>query len=118
MSPHFVINTVEKYTIIEFRIVSLMDSLLIEEIGSQLYPLVDEQDKRHIILDFEKVQYLSSQAIGLVLNMHKKLSTLKHSKLIMCGVGPKLMELMKITRLDRVLTIKPSQAEAIKVLLQ
>jgi len=118
MSPHFVINTVEKYTIIEFRIVSLMDSLLIEEIGSQLYPLVDEQDKRHIILDFEKVQYLSSQAIGLVLNMHKKLSTLKRSKLILCGVGPKLMELMKITRLDRVLTIKPSQAEAIKVLLQ
>ena len=109
MSPHFVINTVEKYTIIEFRIVSLMDSLVIEEIGSQLYPLVDEQDKRHIILDFEKVQYLSSQAIGLVLNMHKKLSTLKRSKLILCGVGPKLMELMKITRLDRVLTIKPAR---------
>jgi anti-sigma B factor antagonist len=117
MSPHFVINTVEKYTIIEFRTASLMDSLILEEIGSQLYPLVDEQDKRQIILDFEKVQYLSSQAIGLVLNMHKKLAALKKSKLILCGVGPKLMELMKITRLDRVLIIKPTQAEAIKVLV-
>jgi anti-anti-sigma regulatory factor len=34
---------------------------------------------------------------------------------VLCGVGPKLMELLKITRLDRLLTVKPSQQEAVKV---
>jgi anti-anti-sigma factor len=60
------------------------------------------------------VQYLSSQAIGIVITMHKKLNSLKNSKLVLCAVNPKLMELIKITRLDRILTIKPSQKEALK----
>ncbi len=111
----FTIQQVEKYTVVEFRNPSLMDPVELETIGQSLYRLVDEEDRRKIILDFEKVQFLSSQAIGIVLTMNKKLTALKNSKLILCGVGAKLMELLKITRLDRLLTIKPSQREAIKV---
>lgn len=110
----FTVQQVEKFTVIEFNNPSLMDPLELESIGQQLYKLVDEQDKRKIVLDFEKVQYLSSQAIGIVLTMNKKLGSLPNSKLVLCGVGPKLMDLLKITRLDRLLTIKPTQKEAVK----
>lgn len=109
------IQDIEKYTVIEFRTASLMDPILLEKISEAVYQLIDAQDKRRIILDFEQVEYLSSQAIGIVLTMNKKLSKLPHSTLILCGVGPKLMELIKITRLDKVLKIKPSQKEALKV---
>lgn len=115
LSPHFTVQKIEKFTVVEFRTPSLMDPIQLEEIGKSLYRLVDEEDRRLIVLDFEKVTYLSSQAIGIVLNMNKKLSTLKNSKLILCGVGARLMELIKITRLDKILTIKPSQKEAVKV---
>jgi anti-sigma B factor antagonist len=111
----FTVQQIEKYTVIEFRNPSLMDPVELEAVGQSLYRLVDHEDRRRIILDFEKVQFLSSQAIGIVLTMNKKLSPLKNSKLVLCGVGPKLMELLKITRLDRLLTIKPSQREALKV---
>lgn len=113
----FTVQQIEKFTVIEFRSASLMDPLELESIGQSLYQLVDEQDRRHVVLDFEKVQYLSSQAIGIVLTMNKKLSQLKGSKLVLCGVGARLMELIKITRLDRILTIKPSQREAVKTFL-
>src|SRR2546430_14546142 len=112
----FTVQQVEKFTVIEFKNPSLMDPLELETIGAQLYKLVDEQDKRKIVLDFEKVQYLSSQAIGIVLTMNKKLGGLSNSKLVLCGVGPRLLELLKITRLDRLLTIKPTQREATKVI--
>ena len=115
MSTHFTVQPIEKFTVVEFKTPSLMDPLILEEIGKELYRLVDEEDKRRLILDFEKVQYLSSQAIGIVLTLNKKLAGLKNSKFVLCGVGPKLMELIKITRLDRVLTIKPSQREALRV---
>ena len=94
-----------------------MDPIELENLGIALYRLVDEEDRRRIILDFEVVTFLSSQAIGIVLNMNKKLKALPHSKLVLCGVGPRLMELIKITRLDKILTIKPSQKEALKILL-
>ena len=116
-SPHFITQTIEKFLVVEFRTSSLMDAVDLENIGQALYRLVDEEDRRRIVLDFEKVTYLSSQAIGIVLNMNKKLKALPHSKFVLCGVGPKLMELIKITRLDKILIIKPSQREAVKVLL-
>lgn len=111
----FIVQQVEKFTVVEFRNASLMDPVELENIGQALYRLVDAEDQRRIVLDFEKVQYLSSQAIGIVLTMNKKLSALKNSKLVLCGIGPRLQELLKITRLDRLLTIKPSQREAVKV---
>ena len=112
----FTVQQVEKFTVIEFRGASLMDTIELEQIGQSLYRLIDAEDRRRIVLDFEKVQYLSSQAIGIVLTMNKKLNQLPNSKLVLCGVGTRLAELLKITRLDRLLTIKPTQREAVKVI--
>src|SRR5829696_8109897 len=115
MNPHFTVHPFKDHSVVEFRTPSLMDPIILEEIGKELYRLVDEEDRRKLILDFEKVQYLSSQAIGIILTLNKKLSALKNSKFVLCGVGPKLMELLKITRLDRILTVKPTQEDAVKV---
>ena len=110
----FNVQEIGENTVVEFTSASLMDPIELEQIAQQLYKLVDVDDKRRIILDFEKVQYLSSQAIGILLALQKKLAALKKSSLVLCGVGARLMELLRITRRDRVLTIKPSQKEAIK----
>ena len=111
----FTVQKIEKYTVIEFKTPSLMNPSELEQIATDLYRLVDEEDRRYLLLDFEKVKYLSSQAIGIVLTLHKKLSQLKKTSLVLCGVGPPLMQLLKITRLDRVLKIKESQKEGVKV---
>ena len=58
------------------------------------------------------IMLVSQILTGIVLAMHKKLNSLKNSRLVLCSVGPKLMELIKLTRLDRLLTIKPTQREA------
>ena len=115
MNLHFTVQTVEKTTIIEFRTPSLMDPIELESIAQELYRLVDAEDRRKLILDFEKVEYLSSQAIGIVLNLQKKLGALKNSRMVLCGVNARLAELLRITRLDKILTVKPTQCDAVKV---
>ena len=115
MSDIFRRQHIGDYEVIEFVTPSLMDPIVLENTAQALYKIIDEEDQRKIVMDFERVQYLSSQAIGIVLAMHKKLGTLKNSRLILCSVGPKLMELIKLTRLDRLLTIKPTQKEAVNV---
>jgi anti-sigma B factor antagonist len=113
MSP-FIVQQVGENTVVEFTAPSLMDPIELEQIAQSLYRLVDEQDRRRIVLDFEKVQYLSSQAIGILLGMQKRLAAAKGGELVLCGVGNRLLELLRITRLDKVLTIKPSQKEAVR----
>ena len=103
-----------KQTVVEFLTPSLMNPLELERIGAGLFKLIDEEKRDRVILDFTKVQYLSSQAIGIILTLNKKLTgtSAGGQNLVLCGVGPQLMQLLKITRLDRILVIKPTQKEA------
>jgi anti-anti-sigma regulatory factor len=48
-----------------------------------------------------------------IIHMNKKLAKMAHSRLVLCSVPAKIMELLKILRLDRLLTIVPSQREAV-----
>lgn len=110
----------EGFTVVEFQTESLMNPLELEQVGQALYRAVDDtaaagaSPTHRFLLDFTKVKYLSSQAIGVILTLNKKLSAFKNAGLVLCGVGPQLLQLLKITRLDKILTIKPTQAEALK----
>jgi anti-sigma B factor antagonist len=116
MASEYITTQIDKATVVEFRIPSLMDPVQLESIQQQLFQLVDEQDRRLMILDFSRVEFLSSQAIGIVIGLNRRLAALPHSKLLLCGVNDKLTQLLRITRLDKVLTIKPSQKEAVNSL--
>ena len=100
------------YTIVEFTTESLMNPLELESIGQSLYRLVDQQKGQPLLVDFTTVKYLSSQAIGIILTLNKKTSQFKGASLVLVGVGPQLLQLLKITRLDKILTIKSTQADA------
>ena len=104
-----------RHTVVEFQTPSLMNPLELERIGAGLFRLVDEEKRERLVLDFAKVQYLSSQAIGIILTLNKKLNATAAGghNLVLCGVGPQLMQLLKITRLDRILTIKADQKDAV-----
>ena len=109
----FTLQPIGKVMVVEFQTPSLMDPVILENAGKRLNALVDEEDQRNVILDFERVQYLSSQAIGILLSMKKKIDALGKGKLVLCGIGPKLAELLKITRLDKIMIVKPTQREAL-----
>ena len=114
MDDFYTVRQSGKHTVIEFQTPSLMNPQDLERVGSQLFRMVDEEKRTRVVLDFGKVKYLSSQAIGIILTLNKKLTggAAAGEGLVLCGVGPQLMQLLKITRLDRILTIKNSQQDA------
>lgn len=101
------------FTVIDFQTESLMNHADLERIGQALYRVIDEEQQKQVLLDFTRVRFLSSQAIGILLTLNKKLSQVEGGKLVLCGVGPSLMELLKITRLNRVFTIRPTRKDAL-----
>ena len=115
MNDFYTMRQAGKHTVIEFQTPSLMNPQDLERVGLQLFRMVDEEKRDRLVLDFGKVKYLSSQAIGIILTLNKKLSggSAGSDNLVLCGVGPQLMQLLKITRLDRILTIKNTQQEAV-----
>jgi anti-sigma B factor antagonist len=112
MEPFFKVGHVNPYTIVQFETASLMSGSELQRIEQALYQLVDDGGK-FLLLDFEKVQYLSSQAIGMVVALRAKTSKAA-GKLALCGVGPQLQQLLKITALDRILPIYKSRKDALE----
>ncbi len=112
MNALFTTHEHDGYTVVAFRTPNLMNSADLDRLGPALYRLVEVEGRRRIVLDWAEVQYIASQAVGIVMALQKKVSAHKDGKLLLCGVGPRVMELLKITRLDRVLAIRPTQKDA------
>jgi len=108
------VNPYKSCIVVEIATPSLMDTAELEALGDDLCRLVDEQDHRRLVLDFGQVQYISSQAIGLLAKLHRKTAALKGGLLVLCNLSPRLLELLKIVHFDKMIVIKPTQVEAIR----
>ena len=108
------INPYKSCVVVEIVTPSLMDATELEALCADLYRLVDEQDQRRLVLDFGPVKYISSMAIGILAQLHKKTAALKGGLLILCNLSPRLLELMKIVHFDKLIAIKPTQVGAIR----
>ena len=97
-------------TIIESRIV---DNTNIDCVFDQVDKLVKDRSVSKLVLNMEKVQYLSSSALGRMMKLHKTLTSHKGA-LKLCSLQPDLAEIFKITRLDTAIKLYKDSATAVK----
>jgi len=108
----FIVTNIRGVSVVYFQSPSILDSAEIETIGKRLYRLVDEQAHRKIVLDFGQVRFLSSQTLGVLINLNKKVEQIK-GKLIICGLRPELSKVFKVTRLDKLLKFARDEEAAL-----
>ena len=106
------IQTIGGVTIVNFTEASILDAAVISAIGEQLYELVDQQDRRKLVLDFEKVRFLSSQALGVLINLRKKVDAAKGT-LLLCAMRPELLKLFKISNLHKLFKFHDNEEQAL-----
>ena len=58
-----------------------------------------------LVLDFSDVHYISSAALGKLINLKKKVTAVRGAVRIR-GLHPEMLEIFRITRLDQVITIE------------
>ncbi len=112
-SRHIEISTVGDVTIARFIDDKILDEAAIQEIGNQLFRLLDEDGRKRVILDFAAVKFLSSAALGKLITMDKKVKAAK-GKLRLCNIRPEILEVFTITRLDKIFDISPTVDTALE----
>jgi anti-anti-sigma factor len=101
--------------VVSFTISKVLDEQTIEAIGKQLFSLVDDKRVLKIVLNFQKVEYLSSFMIGKLISLNKKITSAK-GKLAVCCVDPKVFDIFKILNLDKLLKIYKEEHEALQAM--
>ena len=84
---------------------SLMDTRLIEQLGEAMRSLIDAGHIR-IVLDLSRVEYISSRMVGLIVDQHQAANSAK-GQLVLCGLSDKIVELLKLTRLNKMFRVEP-----------
>ena len=50
----------------------ILDELIIQDLGKELFSLVEDEQPRNLLLNFTNVDFLSSAALGKLISLHKK----------------------------------------------
>ena len=83
---HLRLESIDGVTVVSFVDTKIVTEENIQEVGDQLYSLVEDEGHRQLLLNFGNVQYLSSAALGKLINLKKKVGAVK-GKLKLCDGG-------------------------------
>ena len=108
-----VVNTDGELAMVRFTDAKIVDSGNIEELGEEMFSLVEKDHLKHVLLNFDGVEFLSSAALNKLIQMDKKVKQVG-GILRLCNLRAEIMEVFNITRLNRVFDIRKSEDEAKK----
>ncbi len=105
------IGDVTIVTLLESR---LLESQQLDALGQELYRLVDQMDRKKLIVDCTKVQFLASAAISVFVNLQRKSSAIRGT-LIICGMRKEIMQVFEITRLTKLFKFAEDEKAAFQL---
>ena len=98
-------------TIVRFVDRKILDESNIQELGKELFKLVDEDNRINLLLNFSSVEFLSSAALGKLITLDKRIKS--HSgRLKLSNIRPEIYEVFAITKLNKLFDIKDDEADA------
>jgi anti-sigma B factor antagonist len=89
----------------------ILDEMCIHEIQEQLNQIVATK-AGNMVLSFKNVEHLSSAALGMLITLKKRVEE-KKGQLKLTNINPQIMEIFKITRLNKLFEIHPDADKAL-----
>jgi anti-sigma B factor antagonist len=100
----FTVRQVDDIKVISFAQGQMLSAASIDQASAGLKDLVDQSDAKQFVVDFSRISYLSSSALGMLISLQKRILQ-AGGDLKLCGIGPDIMEVFTITKLDTVFDI-------------
>ena len=91
----------------------LVDPEQLKRLFDDLNTLLGKTNEQQVIIDFAPVKFMASAMLGKLVQLEKKCKEFK-VKLKLCGVSPDILQVFKITKLNKVFDIQPDEPTARK----
>ena len=106
------VNEVGEVTVVHFRDEKIIEDLRIQELGQELFRLVETENRKKLVLNFGSVDFLSSAALGKLISLDKKVKS-HEGVMKLCNIRPEIYEVFAITKLNRLFDITKDEADAL-----
>lgn len=109
------VQIIDNVAVVSITAGRILDDQVITKFGDELKMLVEQSGHQRILLNFSKVEYLSSAALGKLVVLRKAIDGVK-GKLALSNIDDSIFEAFKITGFDRIFKIFPDEQEALQFL--
>ena len=100
-------------SVVEFTQGRILDEANIAEVESTIVDVIESQDRPRMLLDFGRVDHLSSAALGSLIKANNLIRD-KNGELRLCDIKRQILEVFAITKLDKLFKIYPDRDAALK----
>lgn len=101
------------FHIVRFATSRVLDGSNVEQLGQEFSHIINDLYAVKLIVNFEKVKYMSSAVLGKLITLNKMVAAEK-GKLKFCCIHPSVMEIFKIMKLDKLFKIFESEEKAVE----
>ena len=93
----------------------LLEDAEIASLEQSLLQMIKEANIVNFVLNFENVNFLSSAVLRVLIKVNAAVSE-RQGKLRLCEIAPKILEVFKITRLNKIFDIRADVDAAVESL--
>jgi anti-sigma B factor antagonist len=98
--------------VVGFTMRMLNDEENIQQLGQELFSLVEQSNWLKIVLDLTNVDYLTSSVLGKLITLHRKLHR-SQGKLVLFGLSPGVDSILRTAKLLTYFSVASSRDTAI-----
>ena len=106
------VTEVGDVTVVHFRDHKIVEDVNIQQLGQEMFHLVEVDNRNKVLLNFSSVDFLSSAALGKLITLDKKMKA-HGGALKLSNIRPEIYEVFAITKLNRLFDIKDDEADAL-----
>ncbi len=107
---HLTIREHEDRIVADFTKQPILDAWTAKELGDELRDVAGRADCRNLILNFSDVKWLASAVLEKLVVVHRSLAS-KGGSVTLVGVGPEIREILALTKLDQVFSVRSTEAD-------
>jgi anti-sigma B factor antagonist len=107
------IKKYEDIAVVVFNATSISDAAGIEKVSTQIKQFIADNRPKKMIIDFTHVKFFTSQVLGLLLDIWRKLDA-DGGQVVISGINPQLHRVFKITSLDKIFRFFADEQTALK----
>ncbi len=112
--PFLDVRLVGDVRVVEFTRTDMTDASFIKNVGDEIYRIALKIDHPKIVIDFGKVQRLSSATLGMLVALKKVVVEQRGGQLSVSNVADNLRDIFRMTKLQGVLKICESTEDAVE----
>lgn len=112
-TPWLEVETVADVAVARFTRGRFLEEETVQVVGEQLLRLAEDTGCRKFVINFSKVESMTTALFGKLVALNNKVEALG-GRLVLCQVGPFLSEIFKILTLPRQIAVYDGEQEALQ----